>query len=226
MDAAAKARGERGSADQALDAVAVKRAGSGERVARRAAQAEVAEFGVERTVDRAAVDDDPATDPGADGQIDQARTALPRTPAVFGERGGVDVGIDGDRTGDGAGQHLAHPRTAPAGLGGGQDAAIVGCGGIEPDRAEAGDAQPGEAIAQRMPGQPVCQRAQGLFGVGCGDPMPLDYFAVAPDQRDTLGSAQFDPGKHTVLGRGSISHPPASPARRKIATAQAGRRCR
>src|SRR3546814_13742893 len=85
------------------------------------------------------MDDQPDADAGADGHISEIIEAASAAPADFGERRTIDVGVETDRHGKGRFERTEQVGALPIGLVRRADLAIVGLGGIDPDRTEGGD---------------------------------------------------------------------------------------
>ncbi len=113
---------ERRAGHQPFQAAPVERARTLERVERsvregKARHREVTDLGVQKAVQRTVQDDDAAADSRSDRHIER-RIGAPRgSPAMFGERGRVDVGVDGDGNAERVRQDLAHRDGVPSGLG-------------------------------------------------------------------------------------------------------------
>lgn len=96
-------------------------ADASESVARGAWDFEVAEFRMGRAMEWAAFVEDPRADAGADGDVGEVFNAESGTQAGFGERRGIDVGVDAQScSGKGGGECLGERKSRPAGLGSGE----------------------------------------------------------------------------------------------------------
>ena len=137
----APALAQRGPRGEALEAVAVERAGAGEGIALAVVRDQhVADLGMEQAVDRPPVDEDPAADPGADGDVDEGVEPLGGAVAPLAHRGGVDVGVEGDRDAERRRQRRDHVGVAPARLRRRRDRPPARRGAVHLDRAEGADA--------------------------------------------------------------------------------------
>ena len=88
------ARLERRPRGQALDAIAVKRAGAGKTVAGKPRDADMSKLAMAEAARRLAVDDQPDADAGADGDIGEVVEPPARAPAHLGQSRAVDVGVE------------------------------------------------------------------------------------------------------------------------------------
>src|SRR5439155_21253243 len=125
MRALADARLERRARSEALDAIAVEWAGTGEVIARKPRDADMAELAMGEAARRLAVDDEADANSGADSDVGEILHPLPRAPAHLGEGGAVDVGVERGRNVRGALQAAKHVGAAPAGLRSAGDLAVV-----------------------------------------------------------------------------------------------------
>src|SRR3546814_10629624 len=96
----------------------------------------MADLAVAESARRLAMDDQPDADAGADGHISEIIEAASAAPADFGERRTIDVGVETDRHGKGRFERTEQVGALPIGLVRRADLAIVGLGGIDPDRTE------------------------------------------------------------------------------------------
>ncbi len=101
------------------------RAYAGKVIARGTSDANMAKLGMERTVQRLAVDHDAATDAGANGQIDMDRASDRRAPPAFGQGRACDIGIEPHRHVEPARDAREQVRTGPPRLGRVDDGAII-----------------------------------------------------------------------------------------------------
>ena len=81
---------------ETLETVAVIGTGPGERVRGIMRDRQVSHLRMHEPVDRTTADDGAAADARTDGDVDERIDAAPGPPAILGERGAVDVGVEGD----------------------------------------------------------------------------------------------------------------------------------
>src|SRR3546814_11417824 len=109
----------------------------------------MADLAVAESARRLAMDDQPDADAGADGHISEIIEAASAAPADFGERRTIDVGVETDRHGKGRFERTEQVGALPIGLVRRADLALVGLGGLDPDRTEGGDADDEKAGRSR-----------------------------------------------------------------------------
>jgi hypothetical protein len=157
--------------------------------------------------------EDAAADTGTDREVDEAVGSAPVAPVVFGERGGVDVGIDANRTREPARQPWHDLSTGPTGLGGGANTAEVLGQRVEGDGPEA--AYPERRERRDLPpaAQPPDQAFKGRIGITGRHPEVVDDGAALPEHRSDLRAAEFDSrnpvGIAHVEGLSKVSSPTA-----------------
>jgi hypothetical protein len=109
--------------DEPLEAVAVKRTDAVERIGGAVVRdPHVPELGMDQAVHQLAVHHAPAADPGADGDVAERLEPGACAPAVLAERGCVDIGVEGERHAERAGErrvvmrpHVGEPRLTSIG---------------------------------------------------------------------------------------------------------------
>lgn len=133
----AEASRERGAADKSFDAVAMESAGTSKGISRRAAGEDMSDLRVESAMDRATIDQHASSKTGSDRQINETGAALPCSPTVLGQSGGVDVSVDGDRAVQSIAEPFKYTRAGPPSFGSRQDSAVILELSVEAHRPEA-----------------------------------------------------------------------------------------
>ena len=124
-----------------LHAIPVEGADPGKRgVARMPPRIEVADLGVHHPMDRFAIDQCAATDPGADRHVDQVLHVSRGAPTVLREGRRIDIGIEADGAREFARQPADDVGPAPPGLRSAGDVSIVRVAPVELNRSEGSDA--------------------------------------------------------------------------------------
>ena len=145
------------------------------------ANEQVAQFRVQAAMKRAPSLEDAAADTSADREVDEAVGTTSVPPSIFSECGGIDVGLDTDRTREPAGQPGHDGRAAPARLGRRANAAEVLGQRVEGYGPEA--AHPERRKRSGLP-PAVQSREQALecrVGIGGGNPQLIDNLAIMPE---------------------------------------------
>ena len=154
------------------------------------------DLGVEQTVQQLAIDENPATDSGANGDVNERIDALPCSPEVFSEHGGVHIRVPGD--GDVVAiMQLGHDvGELPAGLGRGGDVAVRLAVFVEIDRAKGANANGGDGAVFRLGhGQETVDARQRVFRRCRRNTNDVTHIVRAgADCADELGAAGLDSG--------------------------------
>src|SRR5262245_57249958 len=145
-------------------------------------------------VHRLAVDHRATTDPGADADVDERSHTLSATPAMLGERGAVDVRVEGDRDAQGASQRPDEVDVLPSRLRRRGDRAERRRPRIQIDRTEAGDPEGRQRGSRRVLREERHHVANRLVGRGRGNSRFGAYICGArTDRADELGPSGLDP---------------------------------
>ncbi len=207
----ARAGGDRRTGGEAFQAIAVDRADAGKIVAGDPPHHDMAHLGMEQAMDRPAVGDQAAADPGPDRQIGNDVEAGAAAPAPFGQRGGVDVGVDRDPAVQAVG-HAADVEPLPAGFRSAHQPAVIIVIAVEDERPEAGDAERAERRALLPSGENLVKGSDRRLAVARLDPLLGNDRRAAGEHRNALGSAQLDAGNQWL----GLVHCFPSPPRRAL----------
>ena len=186
----APARLDRRCGRQSFQAIAMIRAVTGKRVALEIVRhSHVAQLRMRAAVQQAAVGHRSAADSAANCEVQERIQPLRRAPAAFGERRGIDVGVECHRDVQGSSDGSREIEISPGQLGRPGDEAKCRRQGIEVNWAERGDPD----RAHRSPGFEKLQHsANGVLRRRGGDLRQLQLVRRVAHRANKLRTARFD----------------------------------
>src|SRR5882762_9754826 len=148
-------------------------------------------------VNRHTVDQDATADSGADGEVHEGVDVSRRPPAMLGQGGRVDVGIETDRAGEFPRESARNIGAAPSRLRRLADETVLSGGLVELHRTERADADCRERAERLTPLPQESVRGRERRGrIGSGEALVReDFAAVVADGNDKLGASGFNTSK-------------------------------
>ena len=166
-------------------------------------QSDVTHFRMQQTMQQFPIPTKSPANPRADREIKHRFTPLPRAPAVFGQRRGIDIRIEGHGDIEGLAEMAKHVRILPSRFGRGGDFPIIRRARRDPRRSKGPNANGGNPSVQLLAMQQMRRdRSKGGLGIcrGKADNFPK-VLRPGADGADKLCATSFNGGKEGRHGQ-------------------------
>ena len=185
---------DRRPAGEPFEAIAMRRTDPFKIAVRRMPPREqVPHLGMRRAVQSPAIDNQPAANPGAHGDIGERGQLAAGPESAFRQSGAIHIGVEADRNIECAREMAGKVAARPARFGRGPDMAPAAVRPIDHRRAETGDAERGQRALFAKPCFGLAQRGLGRArGEGVARE---DFGGRMADCKDELGPARLDPAE-------------------------------
>src|ERR1700722_8628519 len=159
---------------------------------------DMADLRMHQPVNRHPVDQHATADSGADGEVNEIIDVSRRSPAMLGQSGRVDVGIETDGAGEFPRESARNIGVAPPRFRSLTDETVLGGSLVEFHGTERADAYGGERAEHltSLPQKRPCGRERRGRISGGEAIVREDFTALVADGNDKLGPAGFDTTKN------------------------------